>query len=256
MLSFGFVVSILIQLGLPALIAYVIVRRYKTEWRLVGVGALAYLVFQILQPLLFQFASETEFYTGQIQTLPMVQLALLVGFISAILEQGVRVGSFWYVRKTVGEWQAGLTVAAGHAGVESILVGLQFLINFVIAVSITSSGAQGLELTPEKAAELQIQIASFWALPWYMPLAAALQRVVAMALQFALGMMVWQAVNRRAWVWVGAALLWQTMMSTLSIILAVNDPDFGNMALFTLMGAVNGGIIYWFYRKLGPFSKS
>jgi uncharacterized membrane protein YhfC len=147
-------------------------------------------------------------------------------------------------------------VAAGHAGIESILVGLQFLINFVIAISLTSSGGQGLELTPEKAADLQAQIAAFWSLPWYMPLAAMLQRVVAIAIQFALGLMVWQAVNRRAWVWAGAALLWQTMASTISIILAASNPDLGNMALFTLLGAVNAGIIYWFYRKLGSPSKN
>jgi uncharacterized membrane protein YhfC len=249
MLSVSFVLSILIQLVLPILVVVYLIRRYKTEWRLAGVGVLAYLVFQVAQPLLFQFIGETDFYITQIQPLPSVSLALVVGFLSAILEQAARTGGFWFVRKNIQEQAQGLTVAAGHAGVESVLIGLQFLINFIFAVSITASGIQAMNLSADDALKLQQQIDSFWQLPWYLPLAAGIQRIVGLVIQFGLGLMVWQAVNRKAWVWVGAAVLWQTAMSTLTVILAVNNPDLVSVGLFILMGVVNGGIFYVLYQK-------
>ena len=153
------------------------------------------------------------------------------------------------MRKNVQEQSQGLTVAAGHAGIESVLIGLQFLINFIFAISITASGIQAMNLPAEEALKLQQQIDSFWQLPWYLPLAAGLQRIVGMIIQFGLGLMIWQAVNRKAWVWVGAAVLWHTAMSALTVLLAVNNPDLVSIGIFLLMGLVNGGIFYGLYQK-------
>ncbi len=249
MLVVSFILSILIQAVLPIFIAIYLIRRYHTEWRLVAVGVLAYLVFQVAQAPIFQWISGTEFYQGQIAPLPPVSLALTVGLLTAILEQAARTGSFWFVRKNIVSAGEGLTVTAGHGGVESLLIGIQFLINFIFAVSITTSGIQAMDLTPEEAAQLQAQINAFWKLDWYLPLVAALQRLSLLALQFALGTMVWLAVSRRAWVWLATSLVWHVAMNTVVVILAAGMPDLLNSSLFILMGLVNVGVVWLLVRK-------
>ena len=249
MLVVSFILSILLQAILPIIIALFLVRRYKTEWRLVAVGVLAYLAYQIAQAPLFQFISGTEYYQSQIAPLPPVYLALLVGFITAILEQAIRTGSFWFVRKNIEESGRGLTVTAGHGGVESVLIGVQFLINFIFAVSITTSGIQAMNLPAEESVQLQAQINAFWTLPWFLPLIAALQRVSLLAMQFALGTMVWLAVSRRAWIWLATSVVWHTAMNTVVVILSASMPDLLNSALFVGLGLINTGIVFFLVNK-------
>lgn len=249
MLVASFVVSILIQVGLPVLMAWFLVRRCQSEWRLVAVGVMAYLVFQVVQAPLFQWLSESEFYKSQLATLPTVSLALVAGLLTALLEQSIRAGSFWFVRKGISRVEQGLTVTTGHGGAESLLIGVQFLINFIFAVSITSSGIQALNLPETEAAQLQAQITSFWALPWYLPLAAALQRLALFGLQFALGLMVWLAVSRRAWLWLAVSVLWYTANNAVVTILSASMPDALNTTLFALVGLLNAGIAYFLIKK-------
>ena len=250
LLTISFILSILIQLVLPIALGVLIIRRYHTHWRLIAVGMLAYLVFQVLELPLFQAIGGTEFYSTQIASLPPVTGAIIVGFLAAIIEQGIRTGSFWFVRHSVQTWGGGLTVTAGHAGIESALVGVQFLINLIFAI-ILSSGTQGMTLTPEEIANLQNQVSAFWQLPWYLPLAAGLQRAAVLMMQFALGMMVWLAVSRRIWVWLAAAIAWQTAMNALTVILSASMPDFGNTAIYILIGVVNGGILVLLFKNTG-----
>ena len=108
-----------------------------------------------------------------------------------------------------------------------------------------------MNLSEQEAADLQTQVDAFWQLAWYLPLAAALQRLAVLAMQFALGMMVWLAVARRLWVWLGAAILWQTAMNALTVILSASMPDLANTAGFVLIGVVNGAILFLLYKKAG-----
>lgn len=249
MLVVSFILSILLQAVLPIFIAIFLIRRYHTEWRLVAVGVMAYLVFQVAQAPIFQFISSTEFYQSQIAPLPAVSLALTVGILTAILEQAARTGSFWFVHKKIAAAGEGLTVTAGHGGIESVLIGVQFLINFIFAVSITTSGIQAMDLSAEEATQLQAQINAFWNLEWYLPLVAALQRLSLLALQFALGTMVWLAVSRRAWVWLVTSLVWHVAMNTVVVILSAGMPDLLNSSLFILIGLVNAGVVWLLVRK-------
>jgi uncharacterized membrane protein YhfC len=253
MLSASFVVSILLQLVLPLALAFYIVRHYHTEWRLFSVGVLAYLAYQLVQAPLFQALSGTEFYSQQLQALPQFTVALLVGLVSSLVEQVIAIGGFWFVRKSIAQWKNGLTVTAGHAAVESALIGVQFLINFIFAVSITSTGVQALtNITAQEAADLQQQITAFWALPWYLPLSAGLQRVALLLMQFALGLMIWLAVSRKAWVWVGAAVLWETAINGIVVAVSAKMPDALSTLLYVVIGAANAGIVYFLYRKAQP----
>jgi uncharacterized membrane protein YhfC len=249
MLSISFVLSILIQVVLPIFLGFYIIRRYQTSWRLFAIGALALIVFQLVQGPALGALGETDFYRSMASIQPVV-LAITLSLITAILEVAARFGAFWYTRKTSDQWGGALTVAFGHGGAESLLIGLQFLINFIFALQITTNGVSSLNLSAQETVDLQAQIDAFWNLAWYLPLAAALQRMAALAIQVALGVMVWMAVTRRAWVWLVAAVLWQTAMGVLSLVLATTLPDLANSVLFLFMLVVNAGIVIFLARKL------
>jgi uncharacterized membrane protein YhfC len=249
-LTISFVVSILIQLVLPIGLGVLILRRYRTHWQLLAAGVMAYLVYQVLVSTIFQAIGETAFYTTQILPLAPVTGAILIGFVSAIIEQLIRAGSFWFVRNSVRTWGGGLTVSVGYAGIESALIGFQLLLTLIFALTYTP-GAQGTSLTPEETASLQSQVAAFWQLPWYLPLAAGLQRMAVLVMQSTLGLMIWLVVSRRMWVWLGAALAWQTAMNAISAILSASMPDWATVVLYVLIGVVNGAILILLYRKTG-----
>ena len=154
MLSASFVLSILLQLVLPFGICFIIVRRYQSQWRLVGVGAVAYLVVWVLQPLVLQTLEGTDFYATQILTLSKVYIFLIEGLILAVLEQAVRAGSFWYARTKVKEWGNGLSVTSGQACLGLLLIGVQLLLFFVSWTTLTSTRGEGMNLSPEDLANV------------------------------------------------------------------------------------------------------
>ena len=253
MLSASIILSGLIQMGVPLLLAFFLVRRYHTEWRLVGIGVLVYVVYQVvILPAVLQALAGTEVYVNQIESLPQLTVALLIWVISAVIEQGASLGGFYLIRRSIAAWKDGLGVTAGHAGAGSLGIGLVQLINFAFVVS-TPANTQSLSgLSAQEALNLQKYLEFYWAQPWYLPLSEAMQSLTLMMLQIALGMMVWLAFTRSSWVWVGASVLWQTAVN--GVILAVSTQlsvVFSGVA-YVVFFLINAGILYFLYRKIHP----
>jgi len=198
-----------------------------------------------------QLVEGNDFYVNQIAGLPIVWIFLIEGIILSVVEQAIRAGGYWYARSRVREWGQGLTVAAGQAAIGLLLIGLQLLLFFVSWTVLGSTRGEGLNLSADELANLLSQLDGFLALPWYFPLLVALQGFVIFMLQLGLGMMVWQAVNQKAWVWLGAALLWETAMNTLFKVLSQRDPDLISTGIFALTALVHAWFLYVLYQKTG-----
>lgn len=249
MLTVGFVISIIIQVVLPIALGYYLVRRYDMEWKILGVGALAYLVAQVIQTPLFQALGGTEQYQQMVSTWYSTLVVIVFGFLAALIENAARLGAFWLIRERARAWGSALVIGAGHGGLESLLVGFQFLVNFIFAITLSNNGLQNMELTPEEVAELSKQVEAFWTLPWYLPLASALQRLSALALQLALSVMMWIAVTRRLWLFALAALLWHTALNAVAALVSYAMPDVWNSLLLVGVMLVNIAIIFLLYHK-------
>ena len=249
MLTVGFVISILVQVVLPIALGYYLIRRYTSEWKIFGVGALAYLVAQVVQTPVFQTVAGTEIYQTMLTSWSPTLVIILFGFLAALIENAARFGGFWLIRERGKAWGSALVMGAGHGGMESLLVGFQFLVNFIFAISITSSGTENMQLSPEEAAALSKQVEAFWALPWFLPLASALQRLSALSLQLALSVMMWIAVSRRLWVFAAAALLWHTALNAVAATISYAMPNMWNSLLLVGVMMVNIAIIFLLYRK-------
>ncbi len=255
MLTVGFVISILIQVVLPIGLGYYLIRRYNSEWKILGVGMLAYLLAQVVQTPIFQSVADTQAYQQMLTTWSPSLVIILFGFLAALIENAARFGGFWLIREKGKAWGSALVMGAGHGGIEALMVGFQFLVNFVFAISITTSGTQSMNLPPEEAAELTRQVEAFWALPWYLPLASALQRLSALSLQLALSVMMWLAVSRKLWIFALAALLWHAALNSVAAAVSYAMPDVWNSILLVGVMLVNIAVIFLLYykaRETGP----
>ncbi len=249
MLTVSFVISILIQVGLPIALGFIIIRRYNVEWKVLGIGVLAFMLAQVIQSPIYQAITDTEQYRSILTAWPSTLVIILFAFLAALIENVIRFGSFWFLKQRVKAWGAGLALGAGHGGIEMLLVGFQFLLNFIFAISVSTQGTGSLEITPEEAAALNNQINAFWALPWYLPLSSALQRLSAFSLQMALSVMMWVAFSRRKWIFLAAALLWHTALNAVAGTISYAMPDAGNSLLLVGVMLVNLVIIYLLYLK-------
>ncbi len=253
MLSASIIISGLIQLGVPLLLAFFLVRRYKTEWRLVGIGVLVYLAYQAIELPVLQALAGTDFYASQVTSLPQFTVVLLMGGLSAAMEQGLSLGGFWFVRKSIAEWKDGLGVTSGHAGAGSLVIGLLQLVNFVFVVSTSSSNVQSLSgISAQDALDLQKYLDFYWGQPWHLPLVGTLQSLTLIMLQIALGIMVWLAITRSAWLWIGAAVLWQTAVNGVTLAVSTQSSVLFNVAVYVVIFLLNTGIFYFLYRKIHP----
>jgi uncharacterized membrane protein YhfC len=249
MLSISFIVSIALQLLLPVVFCFLLIRKFRTEWRLAMMGGISYLLYWVALPSLYQLAEGTDFYASQIAGLPIIWVLLFGALISSVVEQAIRAGIYWLSRERMRTWGQGLTATAGQAALGMLLIGLQLLMVYVLWNTLTSSRGEGLNLSAEELANLPAQINEFWAQSWIFPLQVALQSFVILMLQFSLGMMVWQAVNHKAWIWLGAAVVWSLALNTVFKVLAQSDLDLFSLFIFLLTAAAHAGFLYWLNRK-------
>lgn len=199
MITVGFIVAILIEIGLPFLLGYLFIRRYRTGWFLFFVGVLTFIGSQVLHIPAVQGITAL-FRSGTLPTPPAAVVpyfdGVLLGLLAGLFEETARWVGYRVLKKRADSWGAALTLGAGHGGIESILVGLTVLAGLVVNFGM-------IELAP---------------LAWYDPLAGAVERIIAISLHLTLSVMVWLSVSRRnAW-WYVAAVLWHALLDFVAVV--------------------------------------
>ena len=195
---------------LPIVLAVAIVRGLGTPARLVLWGAATFLLAQALRLPLLQGLT-AAFQSG---TLPAPDPAYHAAFNVAVLsltaglfEEGARFLAYRYAVPDARSWNAAVTLGAGHGGIESILLGGLMGIEFVSMATLGAPGAAAqYGLGPEEQARLAGEAARYWALPWYMPLLGAAERVFSLCFHLTMAVVVLRAVVRRNPAWLIAAI--------------------------------------------------
>jgi uncharacterized membrane protein YhfC len=236
MLEFSFILAILIEWAFPFILAFFIVRRYKTAWGLFGVGALAFIASQIIHiPL--NMGISALFRNGFIPR-PQPEMAIAVnaviaGTSAAICETPARLIALRLLKKNGRDWGSALMVGVGHGGIESILfVGLPVLINFVIFLLARSQSAAAFGLQ-------DAQVQQYWSVPWSLPLAGAVERVTTIVLHILLTILVWLSIRTRNFLWFGTALLWHALTDSLVVLLSSME-----VSLWTIEAVLAGLMVF------------
>lgn len=240
MLVAAFVVEILIMLGAPVALWLFLRRRYRASWGLIAVGALTFILSQVVHLPLNWGLGLLGGRRG-VALWPLPAMAAVAGLSAGLCEEGARylVLRFW--RKEARSWAQGLAFGAGHGGMESILVGLSVLSGFVSMLVLRTVGPEAMGLSGELLEQVQSQMEAYWAIPWYLPLLGGLERVFALTMQVAFALLVLQAVVRRNLLWLGVAVLAHALVDGLAVVLVqsgVSLPAVEGVVFILALGAL------------------
>jgi uncharacterized membrane protein YhfC len=217
MLEMAFIIAIIIEIGVPIALAFYMTRKLRTSWVVVAVGAMAFVVSQIVHiPIVYglQPAWSSEQFTAMPQFVQSLIYGITLGFLAGVCEEPMRWLSFQLLREKGNRVETGVVMGVGHGGVESVvLVGLSVLANFVTMMYIRNSGVEIPGITPD-------MVTSFFSMPWHLPLAGAVERISALGLHISLSIMVWKSVKHRSWLWFFGAVLVHALFDAITVIIS------------------------------------
>ncbi|MFW6042359.1 MAG: YhfC family intramembrane metalloprotease [Chloroflexota bacterium] len=207
----------LLMIAVPLLLGVAIARRGNARWGLFGVGAATFVGAQIVHiPFNWLVDRSGLLPAPGAGTGSLAILALFYGLSAGVFEEGARYIVFRRWTKRARSWWQGLMVGAGHGGVEAILLGLLFAVNMAVLLGVHSGRFTGL--VPTDALPLvEEQVAQLFDVPWYGTLLGALERLFAITVHLAMSLMVLLSVVRRQLRWLGAAILWHTLLDAVAV---------------------------------------
>ncbi len=230
MLYFTHPLNALLMIAIPLVVWVWLWRRWRGlptgegfVWRWVAVGALMFVASQLVRlPLLAGLTA--LFQTGVLPAVPAAArdvFNLTVLCVTAgLFEEGARYLGYRTLARDARTWRAAVVYGAGHGGIEAIIIGGLTALTVVNMFALQGMDLSTLPLTPDQRAVLTQQVTEFWAAPWPMTLLGALERVFAVITHITLSVLVLQAVARRQWAWLAAAMAWHALVNAIAVSVA------------------------------------
>ncbi len=238
--------AILIEIVLPVIFAYWVIRHYHTSWKLVGIGCVIYLAAQLVHiPLLDGVG---WLFTNKVLVLPtgtqlIVTTGIIYGLAAGLCEETARLVGFRLLKAPAQNKDGAISLGAGHGGLESIIVaGLPMLGTFVSMVALKHANPNDPALDPTTIK----QVSDLWNMAWYVPLANVLDRLVAMITQLALTFIVLQIFIRKSYRWFVAAVFWHALVVGLVVALSGSDMATGAILAIEAVLGIASGVILWY----------
>lgn len=248
MLNFWpYLLSALLMVIMPLIVAGFIRRQRKARWGLFFIGLAGFILSQILHiPFNWLIVNKLELIPTDTAVLTsLLLMSLFYGASAGLFEEGTRYLTLRYWAKDARTWGRGLMHGAGWGGIESIILGLLVGVN-VVAIAAMSQGNL-LNLIPEAQRPLlDQQIAAMLALPWYEAMLGSLERAFAIVLQLSLSLMVMQVFVNGRFRWWWFAFLWHSLIDAVAVFVQFQWANVylteGIVALFALISL---GLILW-----------
>jgi len=237
-----------LMIALPLGLGVLLARRFKVEWRLFGIGALIFVASQVLHipfnawvlnPLMQQWG-----IFGAQEGYRLVLFALLLGVSAGVFEEVARYLFFRFWLKEDRDWESALMLGAGHGGVEAILLGILALYALIQALALRNADLSGL-LPADQIEMAQMQLETYWSLPWPMALMGAVERIGALCFHLSATVLVLQVFVRRNWLWLLAAIGWHTLLDAVAVFAVQTWGVYVTEGLILLLGALGVGIVFW-----------
>ncbi len=223
-LFLSYLLSIIIMIGLPIFLAFVVVRVFKVSWWVILIGLGTFVVSQVVHiPALA--GVNALFSNGTLPIPPANWLPLvngvITGLLAAITEETARWVGFKVLGDRVKKFGTSLALGVGHGGAESIILcilGTGWSLATVLLYNAGGELARGTSMANVQS--MLGQISQFWAQPVYVGLLPGLERIIALSTQILLSILVWKAVVNRNFWWFGLALAYHTAINAVSVFLA------------------------------------
>ena len=180
-IAYVYLVSGLIEVFLPLVLAFYAIKRMQTSWKIWFVGALMFLISLIRFPL-NNYLSALAVHDN-ISVISMTIVYLIPAVTAGLFEETARYVGLKYLIKDT-KYRTGITYGLGHGGIESI---------FLVGINILTLGVM-LIISPDSMPSMLQYVVS---LPIYMPLVGAYERVMVLVIQISLSIMVLETLRTK-----------------------------------------------------------
>ncbi|MFA5014229.1 MAG: YhfC family glutamic-type intramembrane protease [Actinomycetota bacterium] len=230
LINISYIISILIEIGVPVILAFYMWKKYKVSWALFFLGMLLFLVSLCRIPLNNIFS----LYIGRNFTgvLAVILAGLFVSFTAGIFEEGVRALAFGLIIKS-RSYEKAVIYGIGHGGggESMIFVGISVMISFIVYRLFPGSLPAGL-------------LHEVAGIAWYMPLVGALERILAIAIQISLSVLVMYAFLKKKYYFILISILYHMMIDFVSIYINYKFGIFLSEIMLFIFAGISIAIIY------------
>jgi len=216
MLLFTYPISALLMILIPILLGIFLAKKYGLSWRLFIFGAAAFILAQLFHlPLNAVITRVIPGLSGPNANL-ILQAAIFAAT-AAFTEELARYSILRNKLKDARGWKEALMYGAGHGGIEAILLGVVALTTFATMIALKNNPNQLAGLEPDKLAQTQQYLTTYWSATWYESLMGAVERVFSLTIQISLAVMVMQVFLRenKSWLWI--AMGWHWLVNAVSV---------------------------------------
>jgi uncharacterized membrane protein YhfC len=212
-----FAVVALLEIAVPLTLGYWVVRRFGVPWRVFGLGALFFVVVQVIHtPLVL--VTQVPLSRALLPFGTIVPLALYLGLLAGLFEEVGRylVYRYYFRRRDIPlTREVGLQFGAGWGGVESIIVALLVISSMITYIALASNGVVPLPDDPTVMA----QIAALRSLTPLDILPSLAERMMTITLHIAWSLMVLAAVVYERKAFLILAILWHAAVDAVAVYL-------------------------------------
>ncbi len=203
----------------PLPVVWLLKRYRKPGWGLWGMGAATFVLSQV------GHIPFNNFFMQQWNPDPETDFVLVVIFLglsSGVFEEVSRYLTYRFWAKEGRSWGQGLMLGAGHGGMEAIILGVLFLLNFGFFVTYRAGMWHDAlaDVPSETVAQITAAADSLFSLPWYDAILGGLERCFALCLHLSASLMVLRVFTHRQPLWLAAAIFWHAFTNSVAVYLA------------------------------------
>ena len=189
----------IVMLVFPIMVSAYLINRYKTNWKMWGIGGLIFIISQVGHIPFNSIASKLLNNTTMIlldQNQKIIFNALFLGLSAGIWEETSRYVGYRVWLKKPKAWIDGLTLGLGHGSFESILIG--FLAIYVLIQMVGLKGVDLTNIVPLDRLEFTMNsIQQYWNANWFDSLLGSIERIFTLPLQILLSLLIVNIFKRR-----------------------------------------------------------
>jgi len=201
--DFSYIVSIIIEIGLPLILAFIIWKKFKVSWVIFFLGMVLFLASLIRIPLnnyvtgLFRFNFHGENF--------IIMSALFVSLTAGLFEEGVRILAIGVIIKPRNFYKS-IMYGIGHGGggESMIFVGITSLINYILFRFFPN-------ILPGYT------ISQFQDINWYLPLVGSMERIFAITIQVSLSVIIMYAFLKRKYYFIAIAIIYHFIIDFIAV---------------------------------------
>jgi uncharacterized membrane protein YhfC len=241
------ILNFTLMIAMPFGLAVYLFRKFRTPWRLFGIGILTFLLSQVghlpfnhwlLNPLVDIWGLDLENILGRLG------VGLLYGLSAGLFEEITRYLGYRFWLREDRSWSQSLMFGAGHGGIESILLGAVVLFAFIQAIVLRDVDLSTV-VEPDQVELAAAQLAAYWEIPWHLAILGAVERLAAIAFHLSATVLVLQTFTRRNLLWLLLAIGWHTLLNAVAVFAAQTWSPYLTEVILLGFGLMSLGIVLW-----------